>query len=105
MRRYNTGREDSRPRPKKTICSFWSVFHQYLGIDQFVWARVLCGTRYYQSASLDCSGVIQEIHMRKIRLSQGLVHVGESYRFHDLGTFDEAPGTVQSPGVRADAQC
>ena len=22
-----------------------------------------------------------------------------------LGTFDEAPGTVQSPGVRADAQC
>ena len=25
--------------------------------------------------------------------------------FHDLGTFDEAPGTVQSPGVCADAQC
>ena len=25
--------------------------------------------------------------------------------FHDLGTFDEAPGTFQSPGVRADAQC
>ena len=22
-----------------------------------------------------------------------------------LGTFDESPGTVQSPGVRADAQC
>ena len=22
-----------------------------------------------------------------------------------LGTFDEAPGTLQSPGVRADAQC
>ena len=33
-------------------------------------------------------------------------------RMHDimidfmiLGTFDEAPGTVQGPGVRADAQC
>ena len=25
--------------------------------------------------------------------------------FHDLGPFDEAQGTVQSPGVRADAQC
>ena len=25
--------------------------------------------------------------------------------FHHLGTFDEAPGTVQSPGVCADAQC
>ena len=25
--------------------------------------------------------------------------------FMILGTFDEAPGTVQSPGVRADAQC
>ena len=25
--------------------------------------------------------------------------------FMNLGTFDEAPGTVQSPGVRADAQC
>ena len=24
---------------------------------------------------------------------------------HDLGTFDEAPRTSQSPGVRADAQC
>ena len=26
-------------------------------------------------------------------------------RFHVLGTFDEAPGTLQSSGVRADAQC
>ena len=25
--------------------------------------------------------------------------------FMILGTFDEAPGTVQSPGVRADARC
>ena len=25
--------------------------------------------------------------------------------FDDIGTFDEAPRTVQGPGVRADAQC
>ena len=81
------------------------VFHQYLRIHKFVWARVLRGTRYSQSASVDCSGVIQKIHMRKIRLGQGVVHDAEYYEFHDLETFDEAPGTVQSPGVRADAQC
>ena len=81
------------------------VIHQYLRIDVFVWALVVCGIRYYQSASMDCSGAIQKIHMRKIRLGQGLVHDGEYCRFHDLGTFDEAPETVQSPGVRADAQC
>ena len=52
---------------------FVMVYHQYLRIGEFVWARVLCGTRYYQSASVDCSGVIQKIHMRKIGLVQGLV--------------------------------
>ena len=36
---------------------------------------------------------------------QGVVHACHHDGFHDLGTFDEAPGTVQSPGVRADAQC
>ena len=33
------------------------------------------------------------------------MHDEKCGRFHDLGTFDEAPGTLQSPGVRADAQC
>ena len=37
--------------------------------------------------------------------SQGVARACYHDRFHDLGTFDEAPGTVQSPGVRADAQC
>ena len=37
--------------------------------------------------------------------SQGVARACCNGRFHDLGTFDEAPGTVQSPGVRADAQC
>ena len=43
--------------------------------------------------------------MRKIRLIQGAARACYHDGFHDLGTFDEAPGTVQSPGVCADAQC
>ena len=43
--------------------------------------------------------------MRKIRQSQGVAHACQNDRFHDPGTFDEAPGTVQGSGVRADAQC
>ena len=49
------------------------VFHQYLRIGQFVWALVLCGTRYYQSASVDCGGVILRIHMMEIEVRQGIV--------------------------------
>ena len=97
------GREDCRPRPGETICRIWSVFHSYLWIFVFVWARVLCGTRTHQSASVDCSGVIQKIHMRKIRLDQGLVHDEDFLIFHGLGTSDEAKWTLQGPGVRADA--
>ena len=48
-----------------------TVYLQYLRIHKFVWARVLCGTRYYQSASLDFSGTIQKINMREIRWLQG----------------------------------
>ena len=47
------------------------VFHQFLRIDQFVWALVLCGIRYYQFASWESSGVIRKIHMRKIGRRQG----------------------------------
>ena len=43
--------------------------------------------------------------MRNIRLHQGVVRACKNDRFHDLGTFDKAPGTLQSSGVRADAQC
>ena len=46
-----------------------------------------------------------KIRMRKIRLIQGVARACYHDGFHDLGTFDEAPGTLQSPGVRADAQC
>ena len=70
-RGYNTAREDCRPYLAETICIFMTVYLEYLRIHKFVWARVLCGTRYYQSASLDCSGTIQKIHMREIRWAQG----------------------------------
>ena len=43
--------------------------------------------------------------MRKIRPAQGVAHACYHDGFHDLGTFDEAPGTVHTPGVCADAQC
>ena len=59
-KRYYRVREDCRPRPTETICTFVMVICQYLWIAVFVWARVFCGTRKHQSASLDCSGVTQK---------------------------------------------
>ena len=55
----------------ETMCIFVMVYHQYLRIPQFVWALVWCGTRYYQFASLDCSGAIQKIHMREPAVELG----------------------------------
>ena len=43
--------------------------------------------------------------MRENASDQGVVHACYHGGFHDLEAFDEAPGTVQSPGVRADAHC
>ena len=71
----------------------------------FVWARAVCGTRISCPASVDPSGTAGKIHVRNIRRQQGVARACYHDGFHDLGTFDEAPGTVQSPGVRADAQC
>ena len=70
-RRYYSAREDSRPRPKKTIYEHLMVFHSDLWINVFVWVRAVCGTRYCCSASARRSGAIQKIHMRKIRRDQG----------------------------------
>ena len=68
----------------------------------FVWAHALCGTRIGCCASVDCSGVIRKIHVSEIDVDQGDEHAC----YHDgVQHLDEAPGTVQSPGVRADAQC
>ena len=85
------GREDCRPRPGETICRIWSVFHEYLEIYEFVWDCAVCGTRKHQSASVDCSGVIQKIHMRKIRLSQGVARASENDGFHDQRPLDKVP--------------
>ena len=71
----------------------------------FVWALALCGTRIGCCASVDCSGVVRRIHVIEIDVHQGDEHACHHGGFHDVGTFDEAPGTVQSPGARADAQC
>ena len=71
----------------------------------FVWAELVCGTREYQSAPVDCSGVIQKIHMRKIGRDQGRVHDVEYGRFHDERPLDKPKWPSHGPGVRADAQC
>ena len=57
-RRYISVWEDCRQYQAETMCIFVIVYHQYLKIGQFVWLLVLRGTRYYQFASVDCSGVI-----------------------------------------------
>ena len=43
--------------------------------------------------------------MRKIEPDQCIARACHHDEFHHLGPFNEAPGTVQSPGVCADAQC
>ena len=51
------------------------------------------------------SGTIQKIHTRKIDRAQGREHAWKYYRIYDPGAVDEHVGTLQSQGVRADAQC
>ena len=43
--------------------------------------------------------------MPEIEWGEGREHAWKYNEFYDPGTFDEHFGTVQSPGVRADAQC
>ena len=74
MRRFYCGKEDCRPKRKKTIYENRAVFHEYLWIDQFVWALAVYGLRMGYCASFDCSGVSQKIHLRKIEVGQGLAH-------------------------------
>ena len=70
----------------------------------FVWARAFCGLRIGCCASVDCNGTTWKIHVAEIHVGQGVAHACHHDGFQHLGTFDEAPGTVQSPGVRAYAQ-
>ena len=71
----------------------------------FVWARSFCELRINCPASVDCSGTIGRILEVEIEVAQGVAHACYHDGFHHSGTFDVAPGTVQSSGVRADAQC
>ena len=59
-------REDCRQYQGETIYSFEMVIGTYLWILVFVWALVFCELRYDQSASIECNGVTQKIHMREI---------------------------------------
>ena len=88
-RRYICVREDCGQYQAETMCNFVMVFHQYLRIDQFVWALIFCGIRYYQFASWDCSGVIKKIHMRKIRLQHGQSTWSDFDRFHAQRALDK----------------
>ena len=80
-------------------------FLEYLRIRQFVWARVLFATRYCQSAPVECSGANGKNYVRENSVSQGVAHACYHDGFQHLDIFDEAPETIESPGVRADAQC
>ena len=66
-------REDCRQYQGETIWGFVMVICKYLWIYVFVWALVSSGLRYYQSASIECNGVTQKIHMRKIERIQGFI--------------------------------
>ena len=57
-RRYISVREDCGHYQAENMYDFVMVFHQYLKIGEFVLDLVLCGTRYYHCASVDCSGII-----------------------------------------------
>ena len=54
---------------------------------------------------MDCSGTTKKIHMPEIEWGQGRERASKCDISYDPGTFDENFGTLQSPGVRADAQC
>ena len=88
---------------KLYVISWW-FFHEYLKIDQFVWAGFFCGTRIHQSASMDCDGVTQKIHMREIGRGQGPSTWWEFDRFHAQRPLDKHKWTPHGPGVCADAQ-
>ena len=61
------------------------VIKEYLWIDQFVWALAFYGLRMGYCASLDCSGVTQKIHMRKVEVEHGPAHDAHLAEFRIRG--------------------
>ena len=56
----------------------------------FVWARAVCGRIIGCPASVDPSGAAGKIHMREIRLGQGVARACYHDGFHDQRPFDKA---------------
>ena len=100
-KRYNTAREDCRQDPGEKMCIFMKVFHQYLRIGQFVWARVLLCTRYYQSASVGCNGVILKIHRREDEVGQGfpMMMIFENFMVWGRLTRPNGPSRAQGSAL------
>ena len=76
---------------------FLIVFTDISGFVSSFWARVLFATRYYQSATVECRGTTRKIHVPENSVNQGVAHACYHDGFEDLGTFDEAPGTLSGP--------
>ena len=74
-------RQDCRQYQGETIYTSEMVICRYLWILVFVWALVSSGLRYYQSASIECNGVTQKIHLREICAGHGLVSIMEMIDF------------------------
>ena len=53
---------------------------------------------------MECSGATGKIHGTENLIGQGVAHACRHDGFRHLGTFDEAPGTLQGPEVSAGAQ-
>ena len=83
--------------PVKLYMRLWWVFLQYFWMHLFVWARVVCGTRSYQSASVGCSQIIQKIHMRKIERQLDIVNMVEMWQMSCPDAIRQAQMDVSGP--------
>ena len=103
-RRSECVKEDCRQNQGETNYVFVTVFHQFLRIDQFVWALVLCGIRYYQNASWDSSWVgDQENPYEKDWATSRSVHLMEIW--HNSWLEDVRHAKMDLSGPRETRQC
>ena len=84
-RRYFCVRENCRQHSTETMCMFVMAFHQYIRIGKFVCALVLFAKRYYQSASVDCSGAIDRIHMKELKVRKEIASMMKMIAFMPRG--------------------
>ena len=67
-------------------------------MHQFVWARALCGTRIGCCATVDRSGAIRKIHVRKILMDQGVAHACAMMDFMIRGHLTRPRGPFRAQG-------